>query len=111
MTGAQWASAQTSASVGSWFSGAETAAMGSLTVPAFHSGGIVGNDVPAILQKGETVLSRGDSGVFFDILKDVRNNSGGVTVIVQGNMVGNAEFARILAKEIRDAKGDHYNFG
>ena len=73
----------------------------------FADGGIVqgnpstGDSVPAMLTPGEVILNASQQ-------QGLLNNMGGVTVNIQGNMIGNEEFVRdILIPEMSNARNQN----
>lgn len=61
-------------------------------LPRFHTGGVAGRDMLAVLQQGETVTARGQSA------------GGGVTIIVQGSVIQERDLGRTIADALRQNK-------
>jgi len=59
-------------------------------LPTFHTGGIAGRDMLAVLQQGEQIIPRGQS------------SGGGTTVIVQGSLIQERDLGRTIADALRN---------
>ena len=76
-------------------------------IKRYHSGGMIGDEVPAILQTGEFVMSR--NAVQNIGMNNLQNMNAGTTspnvnVNIAGNLIGNREFVRdVLVPEIKNS--------
>ncbi|MGJ5163158.1 hypothetical protein [Bradyrhizobium sp. HKCCYLR1051] len=85
------------------------------SAPRFHGGGLAGDEVPAILQKGEAVFTRGQMAA----LKAANGNTRGPNIIINNHTEAKPEVATSsngdvtisLRKSVDDAVGDSLSTG
>jgi len=74
-------------------------------IPKFHTGGVVGgvgSEVPAVLQRGEMVLTRNQQNNLFDMINKGGNNPGVVLVKFQnGSLEGYLDYNQRTANSYR----------